>query len=101
MKIDLADPKSFNLDNVKQLIASKNDSEHSQLRVTLDGIAFLSDEVGSNNIDGLAFRLETFCAGNGYTGIDASQDPDWVARIYKALSDNWPVSQLGTYVDVF
>ncbi|MBC54496.1 MAG: hypothetical protein CMQ34_11745 [Gammaproteobacteria bacterium] len=101
MKVNLEDPDSFTLENVRKLIASKDDSEHRQIRVTKTGVAFLSDEVGNINTDGLAFRLETFSAGNGYTGEEASKDEDWVKRVYKALSDNWPESRFGSYVDVF
>ena len=54
MQIDLNNSSDFTLENVAKLIASKDDSEHRQLRVTLAGKAYISDEVGNVNIQGLA-----------------------------------------------
>ncbi|MCF5837862.1 hypothetical protein [Aeromonas veronii] len=100
MQIDLNNPLDFTIQNVAALIASKDDSVHRQLRVTNAGIAYLSDIVGNQNITGLAFRLETWCAGNNYVGIAASQDNDWVSRIYNVLELNWP-NPTDTYIDIF
>lgn len=88
--IDLKDPTQFTLQGVKELIASMDDSENRQLRVTKSGIAFLSDRVGPDGTDDLAFRFETWDAGNGYVGVAASQDEKWVRKIYEALKKNWP-----------
>ena len=68
MRIDLTKPGGATLAEVRQLLASKDDSEHRQLRVTDSRIAYLSDEVGSENIGGLCFRFETWQKGNGYCG---------------------------------
>ena len=78
MQIDLKNPSALTLDAVRQLLASKDDSQHRQIRVTKDGIAYLSDEVGANNIGGLAFRFETWDAGNGYCGAEAASDDKFV-----------------------
>ena len=98
MTINLNEP--FTTDHVARLLASKDDSAHRQLRVTEEGIAFLSDEIGNNNINDLAFRLETWVAGNGYVGPAAASDSHFVARIEKALRDNWP-NPSDTYIDLF
>ena len=100
MTIDLNDPLKFTVDNVRKLIASGNDRSHSQLRVSETGIAYLSDTVGGDQIDDLAFRLETFSAGRDYVGEAASRDEEWVERVYKALKDNWP-NPTSTYIDLF
>lgn len=100
MKIDLNDPAQFTLDNVKKLIASKDDSVPRQLRVNSLGIASLSDEIGNINIDGLAFRLETWLEGNGYVGEEAANDDSWVSRIFKCLQKNWP-NPTDTFIDSF
>lgn len=96
MQIDLS--KDFNLEDVAKLLASKDDSQHRQLRVTKDGIAYISDEVGVNNIDGLAFRFETWNAGNDYCGLKASQDASWVSQVFDDLKNNWP-NPKATYID--
>jgi hypothetical protein len=56
MQIDLSKP--FVTEDVKRLIASKDDSQRCQLRVTKSGVAYLSDEIGNHNIEDLTFRLE-------------------------------------------
>ena len=98
MKIDLNQP--FTTEDVRKLIASKDDGDHRQLRVTLVGIAFLSDEVGIDNISELAFRIETFAAGTDHVGEQAAKDPEWVSRIEQVLRDNWP-TPTDTYIDDF
>lgn len=98
MAIDLTQP--FTTSDVANLLASQSDTQDWQLRVTSAGIADLSSTVGSSNIKGLSFRLETWLAGNGYVGAEAAADPAFVARIEKVLRDNWP-SPSSTYIDVF
>lgn len=98
MKLDLTSP--FTAAEVAALLASEKDDQNWQLRVTDAGEAFLSKDVGNKNIKGIKFRFETFCAGNDYVGPNAARDAKWVARIYKALTDNWP-SPAGTYIDHF
>lgn len=96
MRIDLS--KEFTTEEVAELLASKDDSEHRQLRVTKKGIAYISDEVGADNIDGLAFRFETWFAGNGYCGLKASQDASHVSQVFDDLKKNWP-NPKATYID--
>jgi len=79
MQIDIS--KEFTVEDVAKLLASKDDSQHRQLRVTKDGIAYISDEIGADNIDELKFRFETWLVGNGYCGLKASQDADYVREI--------------------
>lgn len=102
--INLKDPEQITVENVRRMIASGDDSEHSQLWVSEDGLAYVArGVVGDGRIEGLLFRSEeTFFAGNGYVGPEAAGDPEWVRRIYedlkklqKAYEDlktNWPKS---------
>lgn len=98
MAIDLTKP--FTTIDVANLLASQSDTQNWQLRVSSAGIADLSSTVGSANIGSLAFRLETWLAGNGYVGMEAAADPAFVARIEKVLRDNWP-NPSSTYIDMF
>jgi len=100
MTIDLTDPANVTPESVAALIASVDDSIDRQLRVTKDGKAFLSDTVGNVDIDGLAFRFETWLRGNDYVGKRASDDNEWVQRIYEALRDNWP-NPTSTFLDSY
>lgn len=96
--IDLKRP--FTAKDVANLIAAKDDSRDRQIRVTKAGMVYRSDEVGHIQTDGLAFQLDIFNAGNDYTGIKASHDANWVARLEKALRDNWPMPQ-SFVVDIY
>ncbi len=100
MTIDLNDPLDFTVDSVRKLIASGDDSSNSQLRVSKVGIASLSNIVGADQNDDLAFRLETWIAGNDYVGEAASQDEEWVDRVHDVLKDNWP-NPTSTCIDLF
>ncbi|WP_425415239.1 hypothetical protein [Pseudomonas moorei] len=81
---------NFTLDDVRRLIASKDDSADRQLRVTKDGLAYLSDTTGSEEIDNLCFRLETWDEGTDYVGQKAAIHDEWVSKIYECLKNNWP-----------
>nr|WP_280639925.1 hypothetical protein [Pseudomonas sp. RGM2987] len=101
VQIDLNAPGGLTLDAVRQLLASASDDEHTQLRVTKGGIAYLSSGVvGGTDIDGLLFRLETWAKGSGYVGRVAASDEVWVMQIYNALKDNWPNPPFD-YIDVY
>lgn len=86
--------------DVAALLASKDDSQGRSLRVDTNGIAYLSDDLGAANTQGVALRFETWDAGMGYVGPAAAQDPEWVARIEKALRANWP-NPKSSYLDSF
>jgi len=101
VQIDLNAPDGLTVEAVRQLLASASDDEHTQLRVTKDGIAYLSSGVvGGVDIEGLRFRLETWAKGSGYVGRVAASDEVWVMQIYNALKDNWPNPPFD-YIDVY
>ena len=96
--IDLNDPKQFTRENVAKLIGSVLDTQNWQLRVTKEGIAYLSDVTSSRDIDGLAFRFETWGAGNNYVGFQAAHDTSWVKQVFNDLKENWPEPK-SSYID--
>jgi hypothetical protein len=101
VQIDLNAPGGLTLEAVRQLLASASDDEHTQLRVTKGGTAYLSSGVvGGVDIEGLRFRLETWAKGSGYVGRVAASDEVWVMQIYNALKDNWPNPPFD-YIDVY
>ncbi|URM27030.1 hypothetical protein LLY42_24730 [Pseudomonas frederiksbergensis] len=101
MQIDLNTPDGLTLEAVRQLLASASDDEHTQLRVTKGGIAYISSGiVGGTDIDGLLFRLETWAKGSGYVGLVAASDKVWVMQIFNALKQNWPKPPFD-YIDVY
>jgi hypothetical protein len=100
MHIDLNDPNDLTIDNVRCLIASGSDDTHTQLRVSKGGIVYLSKVIGNNEVDDLAFRLETWIAGNDYVGPAAAQDTKWIVRLYDCLKANWPTPS-SSHIDFF
>ena len=101
MQIELNTPEGFTLEAVRQLLAAASDSEHTQLRVTKGGIAYISSGVvGGTDIDGLLFRLETWAKGSGYVGLVAASDEVWVMQIFNALKQNWPKPAFD-YIDIY
>lgn len=101
VQIDLNNPENLTLVAVRQLLASANDDEHTQLRVTKAGIAYISSGVvGGAEIGGLLFRLETWAKGSGYVGNVAANDEVWVMQIFNALSQNWP-TPTSDYIDIY
>lgn len=98
--IDLNTPSNITAENVALLLASKDDSKHRQIRVSKKGIATLSDDVGNKNTEGVIFRIETFCAGNGYTGAEAAKDDHWVGKVTKCLKEKG-LGQEDSYCDMF
>ena len=101
MQIDLTQPDALTLHAVRQLLASASDDEHTQLRVTRAGIAYISSGVvGGSDIAGLLFRLETWAKGSGYVGRIAASDDVWVTQIFNALQQNWPNPPYD-YIDVY
>lgn len=101
MQIDLNAPDGLTLEAVRQLLAGASDDEHTQLRVTKAGIAYISSGVvGGTDIDGLLFRLETWAKGSGYVGRVAASDEVWVMQIFNALKENWPNPPYD-YIDVY
>lgn len=101
MQINLNNPNEFTLPNVKRLIASASDDTPTQIRVTRDGVAYLSlpPETGNAQTENLAFRLETFTA-KGYVGAVAASDNSWVFEIYATLRNNWP-NPISSYIEFF
>lgn len=101
MQIDLSKSENLTLDAVRQLLGSASDDEHTQLRVSKAGIAYISSGVvGGAQIDGLLFRLETWAKGSGYVGRVAASDEVWVMQIFNALKQNWPAPSFD-YIDIY
>lgn len=100
MEINLNDPEDFTLENVRKLIASEDDTVHTQFRVTKNGKLILSRTVGNRNLDDILFRLETNGAFNGYVGAKAAENDGWVTRIFNVIKKNWPEPE-DSYIDRF
>lgn len=98
MQINLGNPDELTLENVREFIRAGDDSTHTQIRVTEDGIAYLSKTVGSEGVEGLQFYLETYDPGNGYVGEEAANDDEWVKEVFDTLRNSWRNGARG-YID--
>lgn len=96
--IDLNDPDDFTIENVSRLIGSQVDTQNWQLRVTKQGIAYLSEVTGSRDLDNVALRFETWGTGNNYVGFQAAHDERHVSYVYDNLRENWPRPKT-TFID--
>lgn len=81
--------ETLTLEQFEDLIASADDTQSNQLRVDKNGKVFITQEVGSQNIDNIQFRYETFDAHNGYVGKEASADTAYVEGLFNSLKLNW------------
>lgn len=100
MQIDLNNPEQFTLEAVRALLAAGSNAVHNQLRVNRGGIAWLSPVVGGRELEGLAFRLETWSACSGCVGEQAAADERWVLQVFNVLKANWPKPS-SDYIDLY
>jgi hypothetical protein len=57
-------------------------------------------EFATKNKEIIKFRLETCDQGNGYTGLSAADDKQWVEILFNGLITNWENNATG-YIDAF
>jgi hypothetical protein len=89
MRIDLKNSTNFTIEDVRALLASKDDNENRQLRISEAGEAYLSDEVENLNLQAVKARFETWCAGNDYSGPNAAADDEYVQSVCLNLRAVW------------
>jgi hypothetical protein len=86
--IDLNKPEKLTMRSVQKMLASRDDSKHAQIRVSQDGLAYVEHvRWGTDRLEGVLFRTETYAAGNGYVGEEAARDPAWVRKVYELLKE--------------
>lgn len=92
MQVNLNDSKEFTFDNVCRLLASGHNDQFVQIRVSMDGIAYLWQDTGPDDKAGVAFRFETMDPGNDFIGPAAlaARDPVCAAQVFNCLKKNWP-----------
>ncbi len=94
MQINLNNPDELTLENVREFIRTGDDSKFNQLKVTEDGIAYFSEDVGQE-LKHHRFYMETLDAGNDYVGEAAAKDEEWVKKFYESLRDAWQKDRRG------
>ena len=66
------DIRTITLEQFRHLIAHGDDKHDNQIRVTKSGMVYLSDIVGADQLDNIAFRFETFDANEFISVIQES-----------------------------
>jgi hypothetical protein len=100
MKINLNNPEEFTFEEVRKLVASQDDTEHTKFQVTTDGYLTLTTDVDNEEMQDLKFFLPQNVAGNDYVGKNASLDDEYVKSIFDIIRENWQNSSTG-YIDDF
>lgn len=91
---------TLTIEQLRDLIASGDDSHSNQIRITKNREIFLSSVVGADCLDEIACRFETYDAGNGYVGSRAAADTEFINRIFNAIQ-KWLESPYATYIDIY
>lgn len=92
---------TLTISEMKDLIASGDDTFNNQLRVTKAGEIYLSQgTVGAEDIDDLQFRFETIDAGGDWIGPNAANDTKWINRLFTAATTHWKMKTTG-YIDSY
>lgn len=86
--------KTINIKNIteaiyKDMLANANDCIAHQLRVDWSGDVYISTITGSEEIDDVKFRWESWDPGNGYAGPCAASDYEYVRQSVASLKKCW------------
>ncbi len=98
MIVDLSSG-TYTKEDIARLLASGDDSSHSQLHVLSTGLAYISKDTDWND-EGVSLRFETWIAGKRWVGPIAAENDAWVTKVFNALREHWPNPER-PYVDVF
>lgn len=91
--------ETLTIEQLRDLIASGDDSHANQIRIKKDGEIFISSLTGAQQLDGIIGRFETFDAHNGYIGPKAAADAEYVQRMFNAIQA-WKKSPR-SYIDIW
>ena len=75
------------LEDFEDLIANGDDRKNNQLRVYLNGEVFISCEEANYNIKDLQFRWESYNAYNGYVGVRAASNEEYIMEEFERISN--------------
>jgi len=88
----------INYDIFRDLLSNANDNIRHQLRVTWSGDVYISTITGSEDIQDIKFRWESWDANNNYVGPFAASNSIYVEGLYRELLDCWSQGAEG-YID--
>jgi hypothetical protein len=82
MLVDLYDVQNLSVSELAELLATKDDSANRQLRVSHSGQLGLYNYDDRPNESDYKFWFAVWCEGNGYSGVAAAADKEYVTRIH-------------------
>ena len=82
-------PRLFNKQEIYEVLNEGNDSYNNVLVIDYDGNPHLFnwDEYCQDDIERYPVRLEVFCAGNGYVGVNVKSSE--IDDIYRCCLEGW------------
>jgi hypothetical protein len=87
---------TFTLSECRTMIANADDRLLNQVRISESGDVFISkDAVGNRGLAGIKFCLETFDAGNSYSGPLAASDRSHVEETFCDIREAWQMGYRG------
>ena len=98
-------PRKFSMQEMREVIASGDDSELNSLVLDLNGrFSFMNTNLAMRNPN-VAVRNEAFAPGNGYVGVGASEDRSFVGETYLGMLEGWlthlKTGKLEVFVDCY
>lgn len=93
-----ANIKSITSERLRDLISNANDDLRHQLRVDWSGDVYISTTTGSEDIEDVKFRWESWDSGNGYAGPFAASNHAYIEQMLQDLKLCWEKNLRG-YVD--
>ena len=79
--------KTLTIQQLQLLIRDANPEVHNQIRIDKQGFIYISEIVGNCERENVKFAFETFCANNGYVGITAANDLEYIKETYRWIQE--------------
>ncbi len=105
MTINLNNPGELNRTNVRQLLAAGRDDIDVELRVTDNGIVFLSEVTGPERMGGICFRIggmNTDAHDTEFIGPNsaAMTDDNLVDQVLRTIAKYWEIKPNSRFADL-
>lgn len=105
MTINLNNAGELNRASVRQLLAGGRDDIDVELRVTDDGIVFLSEVTGPERMGGICFRIggmNTDAHDREFIGPNAAAmtDDNLVDQVVRTIAKYWEIKPVSRYADL-
>ncbi|MFH1829041.1 MAG: hypothetical protein ABH824_07310 [Nanoarchaeota archaeon] len=94
-------PNDFYTAELEKIIANGDDNQDNALILDLNGNFKLINRSLIDESTPIAVRYETFCAGNGYVGLEASADHNFINDTYLSMLEGWIIHLMTDDLGIF